>query len=250
MARSPLFPTHAAQVNPDCAPFKRRLKIMRKAKYCATAELGCVTFDLDAFQTIAHLPRAMFLHQSALKPVPTFARIEGDMLAAVEEMFGDDDELQQELDQAFAVFERKQPAVADFLAGQLAETEDELLQSLGYYLAIAIFIAFDETFPTRLNEVSMDALAFYDATLQADEDYRASLEDSSIDTDDVVAMTQPSLVEFLQHHITEAVDQAEGEVDMDELEIIYRAILVQIVALSHGVRSPEGTVDPNQPLLA
>ena len=48
----------------------------------------------------------------------------------------------------------------------------------------------------------------------------------------------------------EAVEQASGEIDMEELDGLYRVILVEVVALSHAVASPTGEVGPPREALA
>jgi hypothetical protein len=53
-------------------------------------------------------------------------------------------------------------------------------------------------------------------------------------------MTQPALLHFVQHHLEQALEQAGGESDLEAFDTIYRAVLVEVVALSHAVQPPEG----------
>lgn len=193
----------------------------------------------------------MIVRKAALRPVPSYAIVDAQTIHAIEENLDEDeDALQDALDQGFAELDRRQPAVAGYLADQLSRTGDELVQSLGYFLAVTVYLAFREAFPTRLHEVDEDALGMARETLATDEQLRAEDPSEVLDSDDVVAMSQPSLVAFVQHHVDEALEQGEGEVDLDELERVYRSILVQVIALSHAVASPSGELGPPRQMLA
>src|SRR5690606_13264201 len=108
------------------------------------------------------------------------------------------------------------------------------------FLAVAVYLAFREAFPRRLDEVEGDMLRLALETLEADEALRAEDPSEVLDSDDVVALGQPSLVEFIQHHLQEALQQGGEDADLGELDRVYRAVLVEIIALSHAVRSPTG----------
>lgn len=193
----------------------------------------------------------MIVRKAALRPVPTYAVIEAHTIHVIEgSLDEDDDSLQDSLDQGFGELDRRQPALAEWLADELARTQDELVQSLGYFLAVTVYLAFREAFPTRLHEVDPDALQIARETLDADEQIRAEDPSEVLDSDDVIAMSQPALVAYVQHHVDEALDQGEGEIDLDELERVYRAILVQVIALSHAVASPTGELGPTREMLA
>ncbi|MBX3251307.1 MAG: hypothetical protein KF901_29280 [Myxococcales bacterium] len=193
----------------------------------------------------------MIVRKAALRPVPTYAVIEAHTIHVIEgSLDEDEDSLQDSLDQGFAELDRRQPALAEWLADELARTQDELVQSLGYFLAVTVYLAFREAFPTRLREVDPDALQIARETLHADEQIRAEDPSEILDSDDVIAMSQPALVAYVQHHVDEALDQGEGDIDLDELERIYRAILVQVIALSHAVASPTGELGPTREMLA
>ncbi|MCA9603211.1 MAG: hypothetical protein KC417_14360, partial [Myxococcales bacterium] len=62
-----------------------------------------------------------------------------------------------------------------------------------------------------------------------------------LNSDDVIALGQPVLIDFIQHHMREALEQAGDEPDLESLDRVYRAVLVEIMALSHAVTAPEGT---------
>jgi hypothetical protein len=85
-------------------------------------------------------------------------------------------------------------------------------------------------------------------TLSADEELRANDPTEVLESDDVVAMGQPIVLNYVQHHFDEALAQADDDVDLEAFDVVYRAILVEVIALSHAVRSPGG--EAHEPILA
>src|SRR5262249_58141003 len=132
-----------------------------------------------------------------IRPVPTFAQVPLRALSAVEEELGEDDtEARARLDEAFTRFERTQPALADRVSQALNGPLDETALALGYFLTLAIWLAFDSVFGTALDEVSETALAGVEESLQLDEQIRLSDPAEAVDSDDVVAMEQPDVIAF------------------------------------------------------
>jgi hypothetical protein len=164
---------------------------------------------------------------------------------AIEESLGDaQDALQDTLDRGYAELDRKQPALAAWLADEVSDRTDELVQSLGYFLAVTVYLAFAEAFPRRLREVDVGNLQMALDTLEADEELRANDPSEILESDDVVAMGQPALLAFVQHHLEQAIEQAGDGMDLSDLDRVYRAVLVEVIALSHAVESPSGHVGP------
>lgn len=193
----------------------------------------------------------MFLRKAALRPVPRWAIVDEEAIATVEASLEDDDtNLQESLDRGYSELDRLQPTIAIWMADELSRMRDELVQSVGYFLSVTVYLAFREAFPTRLREVDEGMLQIAEATLTADEELRAEDPMEILDSDDVLAISQPNLVAYVQHHVGEALDQGEGEVDLDELDRAYRALLVQVIALSHAVASPTGELGPSREALA
>ena len=78
----------------------------------------------------------LFVRKAALRPVPPWAVVDENAIGAVEDSLGDDSdeggtesELQSALDAAYREMDRLQPALARFLAEEVAEREDDLAQS-------------------------------------------------------------------------------------------------------------------------
>ena len=183
--------------------------------------------------------------------MPRWAIVDEEVIAGVEASLEDDEvNLQESLDRGYADLDRLQPAIALWMADELSRKQDELVQSVGYFLAVTVYMAFREAFPTRLREVDEGMLQIAEATLSADEEIRAEDPLEILDSDDVLAISQPSVVAYVQHHVGEALDQGEGEVDLDELDGVYRCLLVLVIALSHAVASPSGQLGPSREALA
>ncbi len=183
----------------------------------------------------------MFVRKAALRPVPSYATVEDRWVQVVEQSLDDDEEkLQESLDRGFRELDARQPAVARHASETLSEMKDELAQALGYFLAVTVYLAFREAFPKRLGVASEDDVAMAEATLDADEELRIDDPAETLETDDIVAMGQPAIVAFVQHHVEQALEQGGDDVDVTSIESVYRAVLVEIVTLSHAVLAPEG----------
>lgn len=184
-----------------------------------------------------------FVKKAALRPVPPWAVVDEMAVGAVEQLLGDEsDGLQEQLDAAYREMDRKQPALAAWLGSEVSGRSDDLAQSLGYFLVVTVYIAFREAFPTRLGEVTEAELTDARQMLAADEELRQSDPAEMMESDDVVAMTQPTLLHFVQHHLDQALDQAGEGADLEAFDRVYRAVLVEVIALSHVVTPPEGEV--------
>ena len=188
-----------------------------------------------------------FVLKAALRPVPRHAVVDDVAIANVEEQLGEEgDELQQTLDASYREMDRKQPAMAQFLSEQVSKHEDDLAQSLGYFLVVTVYMAFREAFPTRLVEVDETQLKLAIDMLAADEELRANDPKEVLESDDVVAMGQPVVLHFVQHHLDQALNQGGEDPDLEAFDSIYRAVLVEVIALSHAVRSPDGTAQQDE----
>jgi len=167
------------------------------------------------------------------------------------ELAQEGDDARKELDAAFHRFEATQPHLADRVSAILSRPLDETALALGYFLSIAIWLAFERVFKARLGEVSADALKATEDALSLEEELRASHADEPFDLDDVVAMEQPGVLSFVHGHVEAALEPPDNEqgarespreardVDVDDVHLVYRAILVLTLALSHAV-APEG----------
>ena len=192
----------------------------------------------------------MWVRGAAIRPVPPHAVVDASILARVERELADDTESARgELDEAFARFERTQPQLAERIAAVLGRPLDETALALGYFLSIAIWLAFERTFSDRLAQVTEDELRATEASIALEEELRASHGDEPFDLDDVVSIEQPGVLAFVHEHVDSALDVVareqggdgdEREVDVDDVHAVYRAILVLTLALSHAVSPLDG----------
>jgi hypothetical protein len=187
----------------------------------------------------------VWVRRAAIRPVPTFAVVPLRALAAVEDELGEDDEqARTRLDEAFARFEKTQPALADRISKALNGPLDETALALGYFLTLAIWLAFDRVFQGDLREVTQTALGGVEEALQLDEQIRLSDPAEAVDSDDVVAMEQPDVLAFVHEHVDTALEANAEEVDVDDVHAIYHVVLIEILALSYAVQAPSNWVAP------
>lgn len=186
----------------------------------------------------------MWVRGAAIRPVPPYAVVGRDILDTVEEELADGGfGAKSELDDAFERFERTQPALAQRAADILAQPLDETALALGYFLTIAVWLAFERAFGPRLMEVSEDAYAAAAAALELEEQLRAAHSEEPLELEDVMAIEQPGVLSFVNEHVDAALELQDSdarEVDVDDVHLVYRTVLVQTLALSHAVTSTAG----------
>lgn len=191
----------------------------------------------------------MFVHGVAIRPVPAWAVVDGDTLQRVQdEIASVSGEDSPTLGGSFERFERKQPRLAEKMNAVLGRRIDSTALALGYFLTIAIWLAFEEQFPNRVAAVSADGLEAVEASLGLEEELRANLRSDPLDVDDIVACAQPGVMAFVHGHIETALETTSGaagddaprEIDIDDVHLVYRALMVLALALSHAVRPTAG----------
>jgi hypothetical protein len=203
----------------------------------------------------------MWVRGAAIRLVPRYAVVDAATLENIEcELAEDSDTTRSELDAAFARFESTQPQLADSLSRVLAKPLDETALALGYFLTIAVWLAFERTFgKTRLREVSSDALDATEQAILLEEELRAAHGDEPLDLDDVVSIEQPNLLAFVHEHIDAALDpsvsergtsQETREVDVDDVHAVYRAVVLLTLCLSHAVLPVDGASRGTRELMA
>jgi hypothetical protein len=175
--------------------------------------------------------------------VPQHAVVARDVLEHVEEELANNGiGTKTELDDAFERFERTQPALAQNAAEILARPLDETALALGYFLTIAVWLAFERAFGSRLAEVTEEERNAADQALELEEELRASHAEEPLELEDVMAIEQPGILAFVNEHVEaalEPIDDGDGsprEVDVDDVHAVYRNVLVQTLALSHAVK--------------
>src|SRR5580700_8915943 len=188
----------------------------------------------------------MWVRGAAIRPVPRYAVVDAATLEEIEVGLAEDSSrARDELDGAFARFESTQPELADAISQVLSKPLDETALALGYFLSIAVWLAFERTFrAARVREVSADALRATEEAIKLEEELRASHGDEPFDLDDVVSIEQPNVLAFIHEHVDAALEprpvDADAddettearEVDADDVDAVYRAIVLLTLCLS------------------
>ena len=94
----------------------------------------------------------------AIRPVPGYAVVAEAALRGVEEeLAGDAAAGATTMDGAFERFEATQPEVSARIHEVLDRPLDETALALGYFLSVAVWLAFERAFGARLTAVTGDA---------------------------------------------------------------------------------------------
>lgn len=152
----------------------------------------------------------------------------------------DDDEARVQLDEAFERFEHDQPLLAGYLAGSLGHPLDDTALALGYFLALTVWLSFERAYGGALRTVLESDISATDQLLTLDEELRRTTPEEALDSDDVIAMEQPALLEFVHEHIDATLESHADDVNIDDVHTVYRTVLVEVLALSYAVRLPTG----------
>lgn len=183
----------------------------------------------------------MWVRRSAIRPVPSYARVPASTLESVRRALAqDDEETRAELDHAFERFERAQPELASHVAKVLSSPLDETALALGYFLVLVVWLSFEKVYGRHLDVVTEQALRATQELLELDEQLRRNDPAEPLDSDDVVAMEQPDLIAFVHEHVGAALEARGDRVDLEDVHVVYRLVLVQVLALSYAVQRPAG----------
>jgi len=184
----------------------------------------------------------MWTHGAAIRPVPAWAVIDARTVDEVRDAFTDEDdeEAQKRLDDAFTRFEATQPALSARLEDALEKRGlDETARTLGYFLGVCVWLAFDRQFGQRLGRVDETAAVAAAAALDLESELRASHAETALDAEDIVAREQPALMDLVHDHVDVALPKT-GAVDVDDVYAIYRVVLVELLSLSYAVAPAPG----------
>ncbi|AKV03868.1 hypothetical protein AKJ09_10531 [Labilithrix luteola] len=188
----------------------------------------------------------MWVRGAAIRPVPPYAVVDRRVLDTIEDELAENGQrTKSDLDDAFGRFENTQPALAHEAAQVLARPLDQTALALGYFLTIAVWMAFDRAFGSRLAEVTEDELRAAESALTLEEELRAAHANEPLELDDVMAIEQPGVLGFINEHLEAALEPSDSreetrEVDVDDVHTVYRTVLIMTLALSHAVGTASG----------
>jgi hypothetical protein len=101
-------------------------------------------------------------------------------------------------------------------------------------------MSFERAHGGSVEEVSAESIQATLELLELDEQLRRKDPAEALDTDDVIAMEQPSLLDFVHEHLDATMEAHAEEADVDDVHAVYRLVLVEILALSYAVQKPAG----------
>ncbi len=193
----------------------------------------------------------MWVRRSAIRPVPSYARVPAHVLETLRAGLADDEgETRSELDDAFERFERHQPALAAHVADALGRPLDETALGLGYFLTLAIWLSFERVHREHLTQIKEQEITATQELIALDEQLRRNDPSDGLETDDIVAMEQPDLLEFVNEHLDNTLENHADEIDVDDVHEVYRVLLLEILVLSYAVERPAGFPVARTELLA
>jgi hypothetical protein len=178
----------------------------------------------------------MFVQSVALPAVPEYARVSSDVLTSVlSRMLGEPARLTFALDAGFREMEREQPALATFVADEIAEISDPCLSALAYFLGVVLYLAFRDAFPGRLTAVQTREIKQMLDRLVTDGELRESGAAGRTYSEDAIAQTQPVLAALLRSEVERALEEAPPGASFHQMDEVYEALLVQLLVLSYAV---------------
>jgi hypothetical protein len=187
----------------------------------------------------------MWVRAAAIRPVPKYALVRRRVLELVGKRV-DKANAQGQGTTFVSNFDRAQPILAKQLHRLLERPLDETARALGIYLGTSLWMAFEESFGGRLERVSVEVWKATEESIRVEEELRREHAEEPLDLEDVVMLEQPEIVEWVHELVDAATDVSEddsdnnGEVDVDDLHLVYRTALTLALALSYGVKPPEG----------
>lgn len=188
----------------------------------------------------------MWPARAALRPVPPHAVVSHDVIDSVETELTDSRDLEGRIETAFQDLRGPQPALGSFLSTELDGLSDETAQALVQFLGVSVLRAFVLAFGQRLRAPDETAIRTAKALFEWDEELRRGAADEVLESDDVVAIGQPALVSFVREQLDAALEPDEdgepADVDLDAIANVYRAVLIEIIALGQSVAPLRGAL--------
>jgi hypothetical protein len=135
--------------------------------------------------------------------------------------------------------EQRQPTVGERLGSKLSAPLDDAARALGVNLALVVWRSFEHAAAGQLRVVQPADWELAEQFLRVDEELRKRDASAVVESDDVVAVLQPELAAYVRERVEATVRGCE-ELDLDDVDAVYRLILVQVLALSYAVEPPAG----------
>jgi hypothetical protein len=171
----------------------------------------------------------MWIQAGALQPVPSYAVVGADDLAAIVLLLAADADLKHKLAEAFRRLEHEQPALADLLSGELSALEEPAAQAQLYFLFLAAYMAFRAAFGPRLSSIEASDLGSIIERLVVDGEVRSQACPEQSYSEDMIAIGQPALMRFVYGELEDSKE------DLGDTGPILQVLLAEVLALTHAV---------------
>lgn len=193
----------------------------------------------------------MWPARAAIRPVAAHAVVSREAVEHAEEALSERGDLEAQVERGLHALAGAQPGVAAFLQRAVDAVHDDTAEALGSFLGVVVWRAFHDAFGQRMREVAPESVAAVQAMFEYDEELRRGDASELLESDDLVAIGQPHLVAFVREQIDASLEPDEdgepADVDLDDIATVYRALLIEILALGQGVTPPRGAPAPGMP---
>lgn len=181
----------------------------------------------------------VFVERVAFAAVPGYARVSADAVAAVRarllSQLNAPPTTQVRLDAAFRSLEERRPALAAFIAEELANVEEPGAQAVAYFVAMLVVGAFEEQFGPRLSAMQLSDLNQAMAALIADGEVRGSGLAGRFYSEDAVTLGQPAVMKLVRAEIDRVAADVPEASATRALDTFYESMLVLVIALTRAV---------------
>jgi hypothetical protein len=183
----------------------------------------------------------MWTHGAAIRRVPEYAKVPVAAFEAVRETFaGDHDETEKLLAEAFEQMEESQPALARRAGETLTEELGETALALGFFLVLAVWLAFEDSHGDDLDEVSQETVDATQSLIDAEEELRQGDPVGGISIESTVAVEQPAVLAFVREQVETALEIHSPDLTAEHLADVSRLVMLEVLALSYSIAPPNG----------
>jgi hypothetical protein len=124
------------------------------------------------------------------------------------------------------------------MAKVLSRPIDDAARGLGAALGLTLWLAFSMFAGARLGVVREEDCDAAQKLLEVDEQLRRDDPRIVMESDDVVAAQQPAIACFVQARLDDTLAVFADEIDVDDVDVVYRMALVEALVLSYAVAAP------------
>ncbi|MCL2823841.1 MAG: hypothetical protein FWD57_07620 [Polyangiaceae bacterium] len=188
-------------------------------------------------------PLTLWRVQSAIPVVPSFARLPEHAVekACATLMDGSGVFRPVLLRKAFIECEQQQPGLSTWVGRRIARANDDAARGFGMAMAMAIWTAFSQHFGNRIRTMATGDCTTVEGILHADKEMRQIDPNVTLESDDIIAVHQPEIAKLVRASMEETLatdveEQPDSDpIDVDEVDAVYRMLLVEVLALSYAV---------------